>query len=177
MCPAGTRQGELKTVRDLLNSQALDDLFGSRAARYRGQFLKIAEHEGILASDLGDRAVHRKLGISRAWAWNWMGFFLTIFWAAYWRLPMAWITVGIIIIADIAAHLFGFEIGSALGMAMGVIFGRYGNSFLMREVVKRVHSGKLIHYAPSLPLAILPLVVIVVEVAVSLMIFEPELFA
>jgi hypothetical protein len=115
MYPAGTRRGELKTVRDLLASQDLDKLFGSRTPRYREQFRKIAEHEDILDSDLGDRDVHNKLLASQARAWNWMGFFLTVFWAAYWRLPTAWVVVGLIIVIDITAQLTGFEIGATLG--------------------------------------------------------------
>jgi hypothetical protein len=177
MYPAGTRRGELKTVRDLLASQDLDKLFGSRTPRYREQFRKIAEHEDILDSDLGDRDVHNKLLASQARAWNWMGFFLTVFWAAYWRLPTAWVVVGLIIVIDITAQLTGFEIGATLGIAVGVIFGILGNSLLLREVVRSAYKGTLTQYTPSLPLAFLPLAVILLEVAVSLMIFKPELFA
>jgi len=176
MYPAGTRQGELRTVRDLLNSQALYDLFGSRAARYREQFLKIAEHEGILDSDLGDRDVHRKLSGSKAPAWNWLGFFFTAFWGAYWRLAYSWYVVGLVILVSYwfyyAEDLQTLIIGLVV---IHSVFGMFGNTLLFKKVVKRAYLGELDRCTPSLPLAFMPLLIYTASWAALMMTLALEL--
>ena len=174
MYPAGTRHSGLRTVRDLLNSQDLDNIFGSRAARYKEQFQKIAEKEGILDSDLGDRHVHTKLWGSKTLAWNWLGFFLAYNWGAYWRLPMAWSFVGAMLTADILSFLLGR--GQPLVFYIGVllIFGYYGNTWLFREVIKRAHRGDLDRYSPSLLLAFAPGILYMAGTIVWMLILAPE---
>lgn len=134
------------SVGEFIASDALAVLLGQTADKLRPRFVKVAQKAAVTTLSLNDGQVQRRL--YRARSWNWMGFFFTFFWGAYWAVPGTWPGVAVwcaLALAD--PFVPGLEkiVGYA-GGGLAVAFGMYGNGLLLASLIKdRTRRASIVH--------------------------------
>ncbi|MCM3569349.1 DUF2628 domain-containing protein [Neobacillus mesonae] len=79
-------------------------------------------------------------------SWNWAAFFLSYFWLGYRKIykPILWV-MGAYILLDLVIALLGIDstkLNNAIGIAMGMSFGFWGNHLYRRHAEKVIKNVK-----------------------------------
>jgi len=102
---------------------------------YQNKFLKIVENAGVGDFDLQNDWKVIRARIQRRFSWNIFGFFGSIFWGIYRRVPHAILLLSVVTVLQTIGALYfptsTLMTGATYGIGIGAFYGLSGNSCLL----------------------------------------------
>lgn len=130
----------MPNTRDFLE---IPELVSSVGVRNVDNFRKIAAKAGVLDFDISTPEAQR--AIDKQTHFNWIAFVLGAFWGIYYKLPQAWILLGIALGLVLASPYYApaEKAASVFGLIASVVSGLYGSSWLFAKQARNfTKSGK-----------------------------------
>ena len=126
---------------DFIESGSFSNTFDKNSEKWVGRARKVIEKAGIEDKEVEDTDARKKLEMTSTW--NWLAGILSPYYLAYYDVRHWEGVVGVLALAYfIDSYFFGSSYNSIIALSSIVVFGTYGNSWVILRKLKASQGEK-----------------------------------